>query len=167
MFPDVTTMLRELAADRPAFHSEDDFKFALAWHLASHHQDAAVRLETPFDLPTLRGRLDLRCEDADERVVVELKYKTRLADFTVAGEHYRLKGQTARDLGRYGYCRDVSRVESLVRTGSAERGLAILLTNDSAYWSAAKPRSLAEAFSLHEAQRPRTRSRTRQNGGAS
>ena len=153
MFPDVDATLSELAAERPAFHSEDDFKFALAWYLAGHHPGAAVRLETPFDLPSLRGRLDLRYEDADERVAIELKYKTRLADFTVAGEDYRLKGQAAQDLGRYDYCRDVWRVESLVRAGRAERGLAILLTNDSAYWTAAKPQSLGEAFSLHESQR--------------
>jgi hypothetical protein len=152
MFPDLSTTLIALAGERPTFHSEDDFKFALAWYLASQRPGAAIRLETPFDLPELHGRLDLRYEDSDERVVVELKYKTRQAHFTLAEEDYRLKAHGAQDLGRYDYCRDVWRVENLVRAGRTGRGLAILLTNESAYWSEPKLTSAGRAFSLHESR---------------
>ena len=152
LFPDLEPLLHQMAVARPIFHSEDDFKFALAWHLVSVRPGAAVRLETPFDVPNVRGKLDLRYEDSDERVAVELKYKTRRAEIVVNGEEYQLKGQAAQDLGRYDFCRDVWRVESLVRAGRATRGLAILLTNDPAYRSEAKPGSVGEAFTLHESQ---------------
>ena len=69
---DITRLLDGLARERPVFHSEADFQFALAWRIkkaTSHY----VRLEfKPF--PEERVYLDIWLPDVG--VAIELKYPT-------------------------------------------------------------------------------------------
>jgi hypothetical protein len=44
---DIKNILKDLAVRRPVFHSEADFKFALAWAIQEADGEAKVRLEYP------------------------------------------------------------------------------------------------------------------------
>jgi hypothetical protein len=46
-----------------------------------------------------------------------------------------LKDHAAQDITRYDFLKDVTRVERVVQEHPGTRGFAILLTNDSAYWT--------------------------------
>jgi hypothetical protein len=53
------TLMADLAAERPLFHSEADFQFALAWLIQRQHPEATVRLEYKPLYVARRGYLDL------------------------------------------------------------------------------------------------------------
>jgi hypothetical protein len=63
-----------------------------------------------------------------------------------------LRSQTAQDLGRYDFIKDIGRVESVVADrASRASGYTILLTNDPSYWMRPRNASTADArFRLHE-----------------
>ena len=85
-------------------------------------------------------RIDIVVKKDEEYCPIELKYKTReikesitrfgeeLSDITV------MKNQSARDLGMYGFWRDVRRVELIRnRFDAVKNGLVVFLTNDFGY----------------------------------
>ncbi len=138
---DLRSVLRDLAAERPLFHSEADFQHALAWLIHEQHPTARVRLEVPAVIAGRRVHVDVWVTDADERLAIELKYFTLAVDAVVHGERFQLKNQGAQDLGRYDVLKDLTRVEVLVGDGVADRGLVILVTDDATYWGEPHPRS--------------------------
>ncbi len=76
---------------------------------------------------------------------------TRPLALTESGEEYKLLNHSARPLGRYDVVKDIRRLEQLVSTHRNMIGYAILLTNDSDYWSLPKSSStIDDAFRLHE-----------------
>lgn len=146
---DVSIALDALRNERPLFHSEDDFKFALAWKLKEEYPAAVVRLERPLDAKNGRLHIDLTVDFAEERLAIELKYKTRQLLVLHNKEIYDLKDQSAQDLGRYDFCKDLVRLEQIVAASPATTGYAILLTNDSSYWRTANATDTAyAAFSV-------------------
>ncbi|MBN1152258.1 MAG: hypothetical protein JXA58_03520 [Dehalococcoidia bacterium] len=148
---EMNAVLDALRNERPLFHSEDDFKFALAWKLQEMYPSAVVRLERPHDLEDRRIYVDITVEFTNERLAIELKYKTRRLLVLHNGELFDLKDQSAQDLGRYDFCKDLSRLETIVAASSATVGYAILLTNDSSYWRTANATNTAyAAFSIHD-----------------
>ena len=87
----------------------------------------------------------------DSRTAIELKYLTMAAVIVQGDEEFSLRDQSAQDLGRYGFCLDISRLEGIIRSGRAQNGYAILLTNDHLYWNPpAKVDSNDAEFVLHE-----------------
>ena len=141
--------LAALARERPVFHSEADFQFALAWQLQRDHPAAQLRLEVPFAAGR-RMYLDILFRDGDGQVLLELKYKTRGLELSVGEESFELANQGAQDVGRYDYIRDIVRLETLVNRGLCNRGYAILLSNDPGYWTKAVSHTVDSAFRLHE-----------------
>lgn len=99
-------------------------------------------------------------------VVIELKYSTRAlrcdeysADLDPPCESFSLREQGARDITRYDFLKDVSRLERvLARRPEPRRGIAILLTNDPLYWKRStlywkqttKKKPIDEDFHLYE-----------------
>ncbi|MBN1136476.1 MAG: hypothetical protein JXM73_07815 [Anaerolineae bacterium] len=147
---EMATVLRELARKRPVFHSEADFQHALAWEI--HHQwpECAMRLE--FKPPHVDARmyLDIWATDKTTTLAIELKYKTRRLSIKVKGEDYELLNQSAQDIGRYDFWRDVQRVEQVVAGRPSTIGYVIFLTNDSAYWTPrTSGRTIDAAFRMH------------------
>jgi hypothetical protein len=118
---DIGVILRDLALKRPVFHSEADFQHAVAWEVHSRWPELSVRLE--FRPPHMDNRtyVDIWCNAGSRAVVLELKYKTRKLDVNVAGEAFDLLDQSAHDIGRYDFLKDVMRLERIVadRTGLA------------------------------------------------
>jgi hypothetical protein len=149
MFDPVTAM-SVLAEERPIFHSEADFQHALAWALHRQYPSGSVRLEyKPF--PGERFYLDMWVRVGDEACAFELKYPTRGIDVSVASERFVLKDQAAQDITRYDFVKDLVRLERVVETGLATSAVAILLTNDSAYWKESlRPSSVDAAFRIAE-----------------
>lgn len=145
---DVVSALNELSRIRPVFHSECDFQHALAWQLHAMFRDAKVRLEyRPF-----KGvRLDIWLLTLEGPVAIELKYLARRLSVEVDGELFRLTNQAAQDLRRYDFVKDIVWVERVVEEVPHATGYAILLTNDSSYWTASsRDGRIDAAIRLHE-----------------
>ncbi len=150
---DIHTLLESLSRSRPIFHSEADFQHALAWKIHEIMPDSQIRLEYPFRHDGNPMYLDIWLPT--ERMAIELKYLTRRLEQDYEGERFALKDQSAHDVRRYDFLKDVQRLESVVEhTEQPTRGgVAVLLTNDSAY--SKSPTSRWEtnndaAFRLHE-----------------
>jgi hypothetical protein len=84
-------------------------------------------------------------------VAFELKYKTRELKIKAHNEQFSLKSQSAQDLGRYDFFRDLERIEHLVKNNQGWTGFAIFLTNDSSYWKPpGRPNISYRDFSMQE-----------------
>ena len=129
----INKVLSDLAKIRPVFHSEADFQHAIAWQIHHEWPECSMRLE--FKPPGFNDRmyLDIWASDREEKLAIELKYKTRGSSTQFNGESFNLLDQSAQDLGRYDFFKDISRLEQ-VASKSKATGYAIFLTNDSAYW---------------------------------
>ena len=70
----------------------------------------------------------------NQETAIELKYVSRKLESKHDGEQFTLREQSAQDLIRYDFLKDIARIESVVQSSVARRGLAILMTNDPLYW---------------------------------
>jgi hypothetical protein len=139
-----------LARTRPVFHSEADFQHALAVGMSERDPDYDVRLEYR-PLREERLYLDLWVGSSEGTAAVELKYKTRSVALEWGDELFELAGHGAQPLGAYDFWKDVQRLETVVQARQGTVGYAVLLTNDSTYWSAPASRdTIGDAFSTHE-----------------
>ena len=136
---DVNELMDDLARDRPVFHSEADFQHALAWHIHEAGLDPRIRLERPVEWPDSRKRIYIDLWLPGSNIAVELKYLTRKLDFEHEGEGFALRDQSARDVRRYDFLKDMQRLEQLSSRPDVRAGLAILLTNDPLYWEDPAP----------------------------
>lgn len=85
-------------------------------------------------------------------IAIELKYKTRALRAHIGSEHFALRSQSAQDLGRYDFIKDIGRVENVVADRAPRAsGYAILLTNDPSYWTQSRNDNTYDVnFRLHE-----------------
>lgn len=110
-----------------------------------------MRLE--FKPPRFNKRvyLDIWAACKDTILAIELKYKTRGFHVEVGGEAFRLLDQSAQDLARYDFLKDIHRLERIVSSMNDVVGYAIFLTNDSAYWKSPRNRGTVDAdFRIHQ-----------------
>jgi hypothetical protein len=149
---DLPIILRQLAAERPIFHSEADFQHALAWKLHEVYPDADIRLEyRPISAEPLYADIWLR--QGSGITAIELKYVTRRLDADVSGERFVLANHGAQPLRRYDFLKDINRLEQFTDAYSAAIGYAVMLTNESAYWRSSLGRQTTDAaFRIHEGQ---------------
>jgi len=146
----LATSLETLSDQRPIFHSEADFQHAFAWEVQKQNPASSVRLERPFIIAGKQAHVDVWVSSPSAKIAIELKYKTRKLETEVLRESFRLKDQSAQDLGRYDFLVDIQRVEELIRLGEADCGYAIILSNDSSYWRPPRdPRTVDAAFRIH------------------
>jgi hypothetical protein len=125
-----------------------DFQHALAWLIQQRHPEVKLRLEPR---PRRGVHLDILVQLPHRRVAFEVKYLVRAFSGTVAGERFDLPNQAAHDISRHDVVKDVVRLETLLAEGYADDGLAIVLTNDSAYWNpGVKTDPIDAAFRIHE-----------------
>ena len=142
-------IIDRLSSLRPIFNMEADFQFALGWEIQKKFPDWSVRFEhKPTNLKD-RIFVDLWIK-GDQTSAIELKYKTRKLDVNVKGESFNLLDQSAQDLGRYDFLKDVERLENIVSTHNNVKGYAIILTNDSAYWKSPTTETVDAEFRMHE-----------------
>ena len=147
---DMNEMMSRLSRSRPVFHSEADFQHALAWEIHKQYLNCSIRLE--IKPPDLKERiyLDIWCAHGDGIIAIELKYKTRGLLVNVNEETFGLLDQSAQDVGRYDFIKDIQRLEKIVFSRSSIVGYAIFLTNDSAYWTPPRSNQTVDAsFRIH------------------
>jgi len=149
---DPIEVLKTLAARRPIFHSEADFQHALAWIIHEQHPNFKVRLEYRPSKLKQKTYVDIWLEHAGTICAIELKYKTRRLQVTVGEEPFDLLDQSAQDIARYDFCKDIGRIEALASAYPGLTGFAVLLTNDRGYWrKSGRDGNVDSAFRLHEA----------------
>ena len=107
------------------FHSEADFQHALAWAIHQSLPDARVRLEFRPSWLSSRTYLDIWVEHEGRALALELKYKTRRLRESVGGEVFDLLDQSAQDIGRYDFLKDLQRLEAVVASRPDTTGCAI------------------------------------------
>lgn len=155
---DVADAMNRLAAERPIFHSEADFQFALAWLIKQTDPSLDIRLEvartvTIDERPT-RQHLDLLVSDPVSRrnLAVELKYLPPTAGISHRGEVFNLSDGGADDSARYDFIKDLVRLEGFVTDGTADAGIAIFLTGKPIYWQQRRTTrpTKDEQFRIHE-----------------
>jgi hypothetical protein len=147
---DIHSLLGELAKERPIFHSEADFQHAFAWLLHRRRPELSIRLEIPIRQHESALHVDLVVFSKNGTAAIELKYKTRALRVSAGDEQFHLADQSAQDLGRYDFIKDVCRLEALAAPPRQMSGCAILLTNDSSYWNPARDaNSVDAAFRIH------------------
>lgn len=144
-------MMFRLSEDRPVFHSEDDFKFSLAWKLKEDNKDKLnIRLENPFRETHEEKRknrfLDIYLESETNKVGIELKYYTSKFQGEVKGEWYDLSDRSAPDTFSYDCIKDITRLENWVREGKIQEGYALWLTNDSYFFKVGNVRELTHHY---------------------
>lgn len=147
----ILQLMADLADSRPLFHSEADFQHALAWQIQQQHPDYRIRLE--YRAPGFDGRryVDIWINAAQGSYAVELKYKTCRLTRQIGEERFNLLDQSAQDIGRYDFCKDIARLETLDASACTVRGYAILLTNDRGYWTRSRREDTVDAaFRLHQ-----------------
>jgi hypothetical protein len=141
---DIAAVLKDLAKQRPIFHSEADFQHALAWELHRRIPEVDVRLEVPKAHAGKLLHIDIWIAHGETALALELKYKTRELSVEIGGETFNLRSQSAQDLGRYDFIKDVQRLEQLCRGRANLVGYALFLTNDSSYWRQAPDAKCAD-----------------------
>lgn len=147
---DIVSVLNRLACQRPIFHSEADLQHALAWEIHQRLPNAAIRLEYPISHLDQQLHLDIWIVQPNAVLPIELKYKTRALNIGVGTERFGLKNQSAQDIGRYDFIKDIRRLEQVLTKQKNSVGYAILLTNDSAYWKTPGSNRTVDAdFRLH------------------
>jgi hypothetical protein len=82
---------------------------------------------------------------------LELKYKTRSLITMERGETFYLQNHGAQDIGRYDFVKDLWRLETMVANSAHAVGYAVMLTNDSSYWTRSRNTLTVDRdFRLHE-----------------
>jgi len=143
-----------LATTRPLFMSEKDFQFALAWTIKEQYPECEIKLERHAVLyKDKNSYIDIVVEfkEKKERYSFELKYLTKKLVTTIKHEIYNLKDQSAQDLVRYDFNKDIVRLEKYKNADSSvKKGYAIILSNDSNIWTDLKrPVGYAD-FKIHD-----------------
>ena len=147
---DIYAVLSQLKASFSIFHSEDDFKFQLAWCIKSCLPHCRVSLERKIS-SDVADRTDLVVSVDGMMIPIELKYKTTALDVVVENERYVLKQHGAHDHARYDFLRDIQRIETLVHTApSIEMGYVIFMTTDASFLKKAPKVTLASYFPTHQ-----------------
>lgn len=161
---DIVNVLQNMSITRPAFCSEADFQLAFSWELKNYlvrnpklSGSYEVFLERRFETDKKSYYVDICLESEEELCLIELKYKTICDEVVIynrLSDKYMLKEQAANDLGRYGYLKDVYRIENILQSNSKKirKGFAIILTNDYKYYQ--EPtfslKTIDRTFRIHE-----------------
>lgn len=167
---DIIEIIKELQGERLFFWSEADFQHAFAWKLHEKYSNAKIHLERRYEHKTSNTEddivyyVDIWGELDGKFYPIELKYKTAeliIPTNSVLSESktIKLKEQSAQDIGRYDYLKDIQRIEHLKSWESNffGKGFAIILTNDFHYYESPfkdtlqkETETLDRQFRIHE-----------------
>ena len=123
--------IRQLAASNRVFCSEADFQFALAWEL-QRIPGAQIFLESGVPVGQDTFYVDIIVDLNGKRYYIELKYQTSLCKTSFSGFPINLKNQSAQDIMRYDYLKDINRLLTIKKWQERDfgGGYAVILTND-------------------------------------
>ncbi|MBR5146791.1 MAG: hypothetical protein IKW54_04100 [Bacteroidales bacterium] len=148
----LTTAINNLAKKRPAFYSEADFQFSLAWELKTLLPNVLPNANIYLERyePTFNYHVDIWVEENGEFFPIELKYKTRKDDVIINRQTVTLKDHAAVTLGSYDYLKDIRRIEDLSQLPGFKKGYAVMLTNEPIYYKPSKTNSSYNMFKICE-----------------
>lgn len=154
----------ELGSSPYIFQSEMQFQFELAWLIKKKIESHGGNVNVIFEYATLnedknetsnrgkKNRTDLIFYDNNGNyVAIELKYKT----LPLGYNGFTLGNHEARDEGRYDFLYDVVRLQKIKAKNTLNtakglinfvKGYALLLTNDSKYWTQSKTETAKFAY---------------------
>lgn len=155
----VKRILKELSStDYKCFSSEAQLRDAFAIALVKMYPNFVVYPE--YTQPKPKGwrcsedliHFDLLVEDNDsnETVLFEFKYKTKAGDFMPGKFRIYLRDQSDTTNGRYAIWRDIYRVETFVNLNQITKGFIVFITNNRTYYTAPKPGTYSEQFSIED-----------------
>ena len=145
---DIHGIMKGLAENRPIFHSEADFQFALAWHIRETVPECEIRLEfNVFHDESEWKHLDIWIPS--HRVAIELKHPTKKLSVEHKDERFELKNTGRGGNGRYNCVKDIARVERIIEQDPDAHGFTVLLTNSRDLWNSGRT-SNEDAFRLHQ-----------------
>ena len=159
---DIKEILEKLGKERRIFHCEADFQYALACKFYENKTRLGIkeiRLEWRSFINEKNDYIDIiLITKNDERIPIELKYKTKkthkLKDQN--GEEFELKNHGARDLGGYGFIKDIEKIESFIKKypEKSNKGYVIFLTNDLKYLDPPNSKEVCYInFSIHQSRK--------------
>jgi len=123
---EVSKIVQECFNERGIFHSEADFQHSLAWKIHERFDKKfKIRLEFVFGSKHVDIVL---IDNSNNKIGIELKYKTKDISEEINGEQYSLKPHGAQDLGRYDVIKDIERLEELIKEDKIKSGFVIFLT---------------------------------------
>lgn len=136
-------IMNEFGAEPRIFNSEAQFQFELAWKIKEKfHCEVKLEELSRISSSGKKDYTDIILEKDGLRIALELKYKT--AKYKDEYKNIFLKSHGATDLGAYDFLWDVHRIQLLTKMETSDkgevkrpcdRGYAIILTNDSHYWT--------------------------------
>lgn len=146
----INKILIHLSKSRPAFHSEADFQFALAWSIKEiYDQRVQIFIEYPYISEFKKMYIDIVVLlDNKYFIPIELKHKTKETTIVYNNTSIRLGNQGASDLGKFDYLVDIQRIEYLKDTFGFEEGYSIMLTNDPTYYKSNTRKTLSSEFDI-------------------
>lgn len=144
--------------------SEDDLKFKLAWRLKEFNPGINVSIEYPVNKSLLGVNnigdnkllyYDLIVENKNNFIPIEIKYKTKhlklQRNILGSEDNLELKNQSAQNLAKYGFWKDIYRIQSLKNQfKSVNKGYQIFLTNDASYKRQSRENSQVKNFDICE-----------------
>jgi hypothetical protein len=149
----INNIMERLSSNRPLFHSESDLQHELALILANE-SNKKIRLEKPFlNIPLNKSKnikIELDLFLPNEKVGIELKYKTIKRNIKFNGEDFFLKNHAAQNLGRFDFFDDFRRLLMLKKQGIINIGFVIFLTNDPLYWNRIQRSNFSSNFSMED-----------------
>lgn len=154
---EIIEIMKQLSRERGLFHSEADFQHALACTIRQSGSGSQIRLEyAVHDVPeelSQKATIYIDILINQPKYAIEVKYKTRNLEATFNNERFRLMNQSAHDIARYDYLKDIMRLEWLVDRKIATAGCAIFLTNDPGYWRESNRETIDMQFRIHEGRK--------------
>lgn len=134
---DIPVTLENLFKNRAVFHSEDDFKFSLAWQIKIDYEDVEIRLERVYN----DMHIDILVMYKELIIGIELKYSTKKVAIDHNKEKFTLAEHGAQGQRRFEFYKDINRLEVLKNEKLITAGHVILLTNDISYRNAPRANS--------------------------
>ncbi|GGA80215.1 hypothetical protein [Ornithinibacillus halotolerans] len=129
----IQTLLTNLTKQRPIFHSEADFKHALAWTIQETYPESTIRLEKKIKANDRNIHLDILVNYQSKNYALVTYYKTKALECTIVGEDFTLSEQGDQVQGRYDVVKALENLEQLVQDRVVDQAVLIFLTNDAAY----------------------------------
>lgn len=127
-------VMASLSKERKVFCSEADFQHSLAWKIHELYPNSKIRLEFRYpDVPE-KMFIDLWVVLNGMTYFIELKYKTRPLEYNDTFGRIALYEQTAQDLSRYDFIKDIVRLERILSLNSEAKAYVLMLTNDPSFW---------------------------------
>lgn len=142
-------ILTGLAKKRKVFTGETDFTNSLALEIGNS-TGCKILFEVLYKIPvSYHNNLPspeetnvyvdmLLIEKSGRKTAIEIKYKTaRLENYMdeAVGYKFDLRNQSANDVGRYGFRKDIYRLQSLIESKEIDQGFCIFLTSEPNYWN--------------------------------